>query len=138
MNKNMIDTNVLLRYLLDDIEDMALVAEQVIEGGAWTTPEMIAETTYVLEKAYETSRRDIVTALNEILIHVEVRPFEIVKRAIREYEITDLDFVDCMMVAYAMEGNERVFTFDKGINKRLSDCRMQGQKSGSEADSKNP
>jgi len=123
VNKILVDTNVILRYLLDDNEEMALLAEQVIEGGAWTTPEVLAETTYVLEDVYGFPREKVSEALNIVFIHVEARPFEIVKRAIDEYEKTDLDFVDCMMVAYGAKGKERAFTFDKGVNRRLSEVR---------------
>ena len=123
MNKILVDTNVILRYLLDDNEEMALLAEQVIEGGAWTTPEVLAETTYVLEDVYGFPREKVSEALNIVFIHVEARPFEIVKRAIGEYEKTDLDFVDCMMVAYGAKGKERACTFDKGVNRRLSEVR---------------
>lgn len=123
MNKILIDTNVILRYLLDDVEEMALIAEQIIEGGARTTPEVLAEMTYVLETVYGFSRKDIGAALNTVFIYVEVAPYDVVSRAIREYEETELDFVDCMMIAYATENNERVLTFDKGINLRLSEIK---------------
>ena len=123
MDKVLIDANVLLRYLLDDNEDMALTAEHIIDGGAWTTPECIAEVTYVLEKYYGLSRHDISWALGIIDIKVEIRPRDIAGRAIKEYEETNLDFVDCMLVAYAAAGNERVYTFDKGIRKRISALR---------------
>ena len=99
------------------------MGEQAIEGGAWTTPEVLAEMTYVLGSVYEIQKKDICTALNTVFIHVEVRPYDVVKEAIREYEQTKLDFVDCMIVAYAKVGDERVFTFDAEINRRLSQTR---------------
>ena len=125
MNRILIDTNVILRYLLDDVEDMALIAEQMIEGGAWTTPEILAEMTYVLESVYGVPRKDICAALNTVFIQVEVRPYEVVRQAIREYEETELDFVDCMIAAYSKVENQRVFTFDAGINRRLSQTREE-------------
>ena len=128
MNKTLIDTNVILRYLLDDVEELALMAEQVIEGGAWTTPEVLSEMTYVLESVYGFSRKDIASALNIIFIHVEARPFDVVKRAIEEYEASGLDFVDCMMIGYALSEKARVFTFDKGINRQLASCRESTKK----------
>lgn len=123
MDKVLIDANVTLRYLLDDNEDMSLTAEHIIDGGAWTTPECIAEVTYVLEKYYGLSRYEISWALGIIDIKIDIIPQDIVGRAIKEYEETKLDFVDCMLVAYATAGAERVFTFDKGIRKRISALR---------------
>ena len=119
MSHMLIDTNVILRYLLDDNEEMALIAENIIDGGAWTTPEALAEITYVLESVYELPRQDIHTALCIIANHVRLQPQEICLEAIREYEETDLDFVDCMMIAYAKAEGERVFSFDKDLNRAL-------------------
>lgn len=121
MDPVLIDTNVILRYLLDDNEDMALISEHLIDGGAWTTPEVLAEITYVLESVYGLPRRDIYAALCIIANHVALRPEQIALSAIREYGETKLDFVDCMMVAYAKTGTERVFSYDKEINRRLSE-----------------
>lgn len=120
MNNVLIDTNVILRYLLDDNEDMALIAEHLIDGGAWTTPEVLADITYVLETVYELPREDIHAALCIIANHVELRPEEVVAEAIREYGETKMDFVDCMMTSYAKVENERVFSFDKEINRRMT------------------
>ena len=121
MNNILVDTNVLLRYLLDDEESMALIAEQVINGGAWATPEVLAEITYVLESVYELPRAEIHAALCVISNNVELRPASICNVAIKEYGETNLDFVDCIIVAYAKASNERIFSFDKGINKRLTE-----------------
>ena len=119
-SKVLVDTNVLLRYILEDNEEMALTAELVIAGGAWTAPEFLAEMVYVLESIYGFSRDDICAALNTVYVKVETRPSDIVRRAIQEYENTKLDFVDCMMVAYAA-CDENIFTFDKGIKRRISE-----------------
>ena len=120
MNNVLIDTNVILRYLLEDNEEMALIAEHLIDGGAWSTPEVLAEVTYVLESVYNLPREDIHAALCIIDGHVELRPSGITTNAIREYGETKLDFVDCMHVAYAA-ASERTFTFDKEINRRISE-----------------
>ncbi len=122
MNKVLIDTNVLLRYLLDDDESMALIAEHIIDGGAWTTPEVLAEITYVLDSVYGLPRQDIHAALCIVANQVELRPQEISLEAIREYGETKLDLVDCMMISYAKAGSTRVFSFDKRINRRLSEA----------------
>ena len=121
MNNMLIDTNVLLRYLLDDNEEMALIAEHMIDGGAWTTPEVLAEVTYVLEGVYGLPREDIHAALCIVANQVELRSEQITMAAIKEYGETKLDFVDCMIVAHAKAGNERIFSFDKGINRRLTE-----------------
>ena len=119
-SRTLIDTNVILRYLLDDVEDQALIAEHIIDGEAWTTPEVLAEVTYVLEGVYHFTRKDIATALEVIDNHVELQPQAVCTRAIQVYADSELDWVDCMVVAYEQEGLSRVFSFDKELNRRLS------------------
>lgn len=120
-NKVLIDTNVALRFLLDDIDEMALIAEHVIDGDAWTTPEVLAEMSFVLDKYYGMSRKDIHACLCIISHEVELVP-PITEEAIRHFGESNLDFVDCMMTAYA-EAGYRTFSFDKGINRRISEIR---------------
>lgn len=115
-----IDTNVILRYLLDDNEEQALLAEHVINGGAWTTPEVLAEVTHVLKHHYSCERREIFTALELTANVVELRPYAETLEAIREYGETGLDFVDCMASAYNKCG-ESVFTFYIELNRRMSE-----------------
>lgn len=120
MNNTLIDTNVILRYLIDDDEEQGLIAEHLIDGGAWTTPEVLAEMTWVLGSVYHQNRDRIGTALNEIASRVLLEPQDVTIEAIKEYDNTNLDFVDCMMVAYHKLGSSPVFSFDKAINRRLN------------------
>lgn len=62
-----VDANVILRYLLNDIEDMAEKATELMENHEVYIPnEITAEVVYVLEKVYKVSREDITNALNEL------------------------------------------------------------------------
>ena len=70
MDKTLIDTNVILRYLIDDDEEQSLIAEHLIDGGAWTTPEVLAEMTWVLGSVYRQSRKRIGSALYEVACRV--------------------------------------------------------------------
>ena len=56
----MLDTNMILRYLLNDNEDMALEAEDIIKKGqVYVTIEIIAEVVYVLKGVYSVEREKI-------------------------------------------------------------------------------
>ena len=46
-NMQLIDTNVILRFVLNDNVEMAQRAAEVIASGAYTKPEVIAEVVYV-------------------------------------------------------------------------------------------
>ena len=68
----LIDTNVILRYLLDDIPEQADKAESVIKQGSFTLPEIIAEVVYVLTKLYKVPRNEIKSIVrHEIKITLE-------------------------------------------------------------------
>lgn len=56
----MLDTNMILRYLLDDSEAMASAAEQIIqEGNVQVSIEIMAEVIYVLKGVYGVGRKKI-------------------------------------------------------------------------------
>jgi len=54
----LIDANIILRYLLRDIEEQYIVACKIIDNGCCTTTEVIAEVVYVLLKVYKVQRTD--------------------------------------------------------------------------------
>ena len=65
---NIVDANVILRYLLNDIKDLAEKAAQLLESEEVYIPnEITAEVVYVLEKVYKVEREDIASAITELL-----------------------------------------------------------------------
>jgi len=116
----LVDANVILRYLLNDNRDMALQAKAVIEGGAYTKPEIIAEVVYVLRGVYHAARTDIRVYIREMLNVIRCAEHKAVDYAVDVYADTSLDFVDCLLIAYHVLGKEDVFTFDKKLASRLS------------------
>ncbi|KJS20909.1 MAG: twitching motility protein PilT [Clostridiaceae bacterium BRH_c20a] len=55
-----VDANVILRYLLNDVHEMAEKATQLLENNEVYIPnEITAEVVYVLEKIYKVGREDI-------------------------------------------------------------------------------
>jgi len=64
-----VDANIILSYFLNDIEEMANKAAQILENKEIFIPnEIIAEVVYVLEKVYKVRRKDIQQSLNEFQI----------------------------------------------------------------------
>lgn len=43
----LVDANVILRYLLDDVPEMAEKANEIIKDGAYTTPEILASRVFL-------------------------------------------------------------------------------------------
>lgn len=115
----LIDTNVILRYLLNDIPEQADKAESVIEQGAFTLPEIIAEVVYVLTKLYKVPRTEIKSIVAPVFNEVEILNKEIIVNALSLFSETSFDFVDCIIISRKKFLNETVFTFDKKLFARL-------------------
>ncbi len=118
-NMRLIDANVILRYILDDHPEMTEQAIKVINDGAYTKPEIIAEVVYVLQKVYSVQRLQIKTMLNDLLGLVRCTEEKCVLYAINLYADISLDFADCLLVAYHHINKENVFSFDKKLNNYL-------------------
>ena len=116
----LIDANVILRYLLNDNRDMSQKAREVVSSGAYTKPEIIAEVVYVLSGVYQAARSDIQAYVKEMLRFIRCTERNAVAYAMDVYASTSLDFVDCLLVAYQALNKEAVFTFDKKLLKHLA------------------
>ena len=119
MSKVLVDTNVILRYLLCDNEKQAEIAKDLIEGGAFLLPEVLMETSHVLRTFYEIDRQSIAEQLLIVLRWVEMERKEIMFRAVEIFAETKLDFVDCILAAYHGVDKVEVVTFDKKLNNQL-------------------
>lgn len=117
--QRLIDANVILRYLLNDNTEMADLAEQVIDEGAFTVPEVLAEVVYVMAGVYKIERADICDALESLLGEVGIENKAAVKEGIHVFRDTSLDFVDCLLIGRHRALGEEVFSFDKKLNKKL-------------------
>ena len=76
-----IDTNYLLRYMLNDIPEQSEKAVEAITNGAEIYPEIIPEAVYVLNKVYGIGRKDVASALLDVLDDIEVERKEQIKEA---------------------------------------------------------
>ena len=123
LQKNMkilIDANVILRYLLNDVEEMAKKSAEIINAGAFTLPEVIAEVIYVLKSVYKIERGEISAAILQIFNEIEVANKKIMIEAVKIFAESSLDFVDCILIAYNKVENVEIFSFDKKLNNRLN------------------
>lgn len=73
----------------------------------------------VIKSVYKVERGEICTAILAILNEVEVEHKKIVRRAVEIFSEKNLDFVDCILIAYSEMENFKVFSFDKKLNKNL-------------------
>lgn len=114
-----IDTNVILRYLLNDVPEQSEIAAQVIMQGAKSYPEIIAEVIYVLVKLYSVPREKIAELLMPFIDEIEFDIPAIIKFAVNMYSQTKFDFVDCLLVARKIVLGDTIFSFDKKLMNKL-------------------
>jgi predicted nucleic-acid-binding protein len=124
-----LDTNVLIRYLVQDDPDQAAVAVQAIETGAdrngrfLIQPVVLCETVWVLESVYGYTKDDIVQALNMILrtVQFEIAEKDTVWQAFNDYQGGKADFSHYLIGrANTRQGGAPTLTFDRS----LKDCRL--------------
>ena len=120
----LLDTNVVLRYLLEDLQDQADAAADAIASGAEVRPEIISECVYVLSGPYEVPRELIAEGLSLVLDEVACPRRSVVLAALGLYKASKLDFPDCLLAAEHDVESIDVLTFDKGLNKLMH--RMDG------------
>lgn len=117
--RKLIDANVILRYLLGDHQQMSEDARQIIEDGAFTLPEVLAEVVYVLTGVYKIERSEVGKTLIEFLDEAEIENQEAICEALYLFSETSLDFVDCILIARHRVLGDEIASFDKKINKML-------------------
>lgn len=119
-----IDTNYAIRYIIQDNFDQAVTAKEMIDDGAYLLPESLVEMVYVLSKVYNAERRDIYFAIIELLQDVEMIDKPIYENAARIYGRTKLDYVDCILVVRHKLLNDKIYTFDKKLEKELKSVEL--------------
>lgn len=120
MAKKILDTNVILRYLLRDVPDMFEIANTNINhSDCFVYPEIIAEIVYVLKSVYKVERKEISGVLIDFLDEVTCEKNEVVAEGLLLFAETTLDFVDCLLIAYNKCYGYEILTFDKKMMKHL-------------------
>lgn len=121
-----LDTNVLVRYITQDDAAQAKKATKLIESLTPAEPGyvplvVVVELFWVLSRAYELSRGQIVEAFNALIRSKQlvVEQKDQVVRALRVYGTSSADFPDCLIERTAhAAGCARVTTFDIGASKQ--------------------
>ena len=115
-NMVMFDTNMILRYLLDDNKEMADKAEQYIDTeDVSVTIEVIAEVVYVLKGVYSMERGKIADTVKDFLELVSCQEIDVLRIAIDTYKEHCLDFVDRVLYGYHKVKDIEIATFDKKL-----------------------
>lgn len=124
VNLSVVDTNILVRFLVDDVPDQVDRVQHLFEDSASCSlfiPDLVlAEVVYVLESVYKFERRNIVEKLS-VLIRFDrfVLDKELLKTALGLYGMeSSVSFVDAYLAALvSLRRNSEVITFDKKLMK---------------------
>jgi predicted nucleic-acid-binding protein len=117
-----LDTNVMVRYIMQDDAKQSPLANRLIESLSAQTPGFvtvvsIVELAWVLGSAYGLDRSQLVAAVEALLRTKEivVERAELVWKALRLFGSTNGDFADCLIErCAAAAGCDRTMTFDRG------------------------
>ena len=126
INMQLVDTNIILRWLLGDNKELSSKAEKLIEQAKpstlLVTDIVVAEITYVLRS----TGRDRKQTSEALLLVGRTEAFkyeneELVMAIINLLVETNLDFADCYLLARALREKLGLATFDKPLEKLYSD-----------------
>jgi predicted nucleic-acid-binding protein len=127
-----VDTNVLLRLLLDDDEEQASAARSLQRSHAplFVSHVVLAETAWVLTSAYGFSRERLGKLVQMLLDAdgISLQEPQLVRVALDAFQSSRADFPDCLILAIAESaGMAPLATFDERLGK-LSGTRRLGRK----------
>jgi len=116
-----IDTNYIIRYLVNDNIEMADIAEEIITTkNIFISNEILAEVVYVLDGVYKISKEDICNQLIELIRfeNISISNQNVIEKAFEIFKLKNIDFVDCLLCAYAQI--DEILTFDKKLNRCIA------------------
>jgi predicted nucleic-acid-binding protein len=130
--RQLVDANLIVRYLVQDHERQAKLAAAVFDACdrgevvIVVLAPVLAECVFVLESFYEHARGDIASALGRLISSrgVEIEGQAIHLDALDRYRKTRVHFVDCLMAATAASKSVPVASFDRDFRK-FTDVRLE-------------
>jgi len=117
---DLLDANVIVRYLVGDTPDLASRATSLIESNQqlYIPVVVLAEVGFVLTRVYQIDRVRVVDTLLDLLGRHNIDPFEITKdKAIEALQLcapsARVSFADAMLWAVGNTNGCNIWTFDK-------------------------
>ncbi len=111
-----IDSSVILRYLLADSDKNFKKSKEIVEGNSCLViGEVLCESVRVLERLYKVPRKEISATLIEFLNLENIIVEDIYIKALVIYEREKLDFLEALLCAY--KEDFKVSSFNKRVKK---------------------
>jgi predicted nucleic acid-binding protein len=123
--RRLVDTNLIVRYLVQDHEKHARAAGKLFEAcdrgdlEIVVLPVVLAECVFVLESFYRHARASIAFALGRLIASpgVVISEVTIQLDALNRYKGSKAHFVDCLLAATAVAEDVPVSTLDQGFRR---------------------
>jgi predicted nucleic-acid-binding protein len=121
-----LDTNVLVRYFLEDDARQAAAAKRFVDAARaqgeslFINRVVLAELTWVLFKPYKLGREEVADAIERILYTTQfvVEGKEFVWESLRTFRSSSADFADCLIGAVNKDADcTTTVTFDRKTEK---------------------
>jgi predicted nucleic-acid-binding protein len=125
VRKYLLDTNVLLRFLLADHDQLSPEAVRLFQQAAnrecllILTDLGIAEAVWVLTSFYKLERESVAENLAKLLVRAGVHcpDLDPVLDALARFKVTSCDFYDCYLAAQAVAFGVSIASFNKDFSK---------------------
>lgn len=128
MRRNLIDTNLIIRFLVNDEPEKVSRVEQLLQdknNKNILLDTVAAEIIWVLSSYYELDKPDIVEKVRA-LIHLETIECNdfLINRALTLWEENNISYIDAYLVAIAQIGNITIYSYDQKL-KLISTARVK-------------
>lgn len=123
-----IDTNVLVRILVDDpgAEEQCRLARELIarHDTLWVNQIVLVETVWVLQTSYRFDKTQIALVLDRLSNHphIKLENDADVKAGLKLFDRSNVGFADCLIINDAQSRQLVLHTFDRKLS------RLQGAK----------
>lgn len=120
MSKNLVDTNLIIRFLVNDDPHKASKVEKLLKNKKNINillDTVIAEIVWVLHSYYSLSKNEVVEKVRA-LIHVDTAECDafLLDRALTLWEENNISYIDSYLAAVAELGNITLYSYDQKFN----------------------
>lgn len=129
----LLDANVLIRFLANDHPQQSTKARQLIEKSAqgkislWLSDICIAEVIWTLTSFYQVDRKQIANWLKTVVQNpgIELEDENLMLAALENYQKFNMDFIDAYHAAVAAARHWPVASFDRDFDKFKNISRIE-------------
>lgn len=121
MKKLVLDTNIFLRFLLNDIPSQANQAEKIFQAAKFKKNKLLVpqivifEIIFALEKYYGFPKKEVLNKIKVILAmeFLSIADKDVFTDAVGLYVQNNLSFPDSFLISFTKQQMADIFSFDK-------------------------